>query len=395
MKNVIWLMLAIVFCLAAPTMALAQEKPVSTVQESQAIVQAVLFYSPTCPHCHQVINQDLPPLNEQYGERLQILGVDISKPLGQELYQNAIEYYGISEARQGVPAMVIGETVLVGSIEIPQTFPQLVAQGMAAGGIGWPDVPGLREAVPDLPPSAAPQNPGEEAAETAVSPTDPTAEESGAESSASSLGVSLEEIDTTTMAAEIAPPPDPVGFTLAWLVMAGMWLALAFTAWRLWTGRVVIANMPETAVAPVNNMLVPFLVILGLIVSVYLSFVEITHVDAVCGPVGECNIVQSSPYAQILGIPIAVLGIINYLAVGGLWLWQRANVQSRRPTLLMLVLTIFGTLFSIYLTTLELFAIEAVCLWCLSSAVVTTFLMVVVAKAIKKQQFSSPLELAS
>ncbi len=388
MKKVIWLMLAVVFCLAAPALAMAQDEPVSTVQESQAIVQAVLFYSPTCPHCHQVINQDLPPLNEQYGERLQILGVDTSKPLGQELYQNAIEYYGISEARRGVPAMVIGETVLVGSIEIPQTFPQLVAQGMSSGGIGWPAIPGLREAVPDLPPSAGSQSGEGSTAETAVSQSAP-------ESAAIELGASLEEIDTTDMAAEIAPPPDPVGFMLAWLVMAGMWLGLAFTVWRLWSARVEIANIPETAVAPVKNLLVPMLVILGLIVSAYLSYVEITQVEAVCGPVGECNIVQSSSYAQILGIPIAVLGVINYLAVGGLWLWQRNNLQSRQPTLLMLGLTIFGTLFSIYLTTVELFAIEAVCLWCLSSAVVTTFLMVVVARAVKNQRFSPPVELAS
>jgi len=46
------------------------------------------------------------------------------------------------------------------------------------------------------------------------------------------------------------------------------------------------------------------------------------------------------------------------------------------------LLAVFGTLFSIYLTSLELFAIKAICLWCLSSAVITTLIMILATKNI-------------
>lgn len=392
MRKAFLLIVTVAFCLTAPGVVLAQGNSGATEAASPAIVQAVLFYSPSCPHCHRVIEQDLPPLNEQYGEQLQILGIDTAKSIGQQLYQNTIEKFDLPAARQGVPTLVVGDTVLVGSLEIPQQFPQIVAEGLVAGGIGWPDIPGLVEAVPDLPPSADPQLRADAvtAQETAV-----TARE-GAESGSLAAAVSLEDIDTAALVAEAGTAPaDPTGFALAWLVMAGMGLALVFTAWRLWQARAGIVAVQETAVSPLNNLLVPVLVIIGLIVAGYLSYVEITHVEAVCGPVGECNVVQSSPYAQILGIPIAVLGVFNYLAVGGLYGWQRVSPRARLPLLALLPLTVFGTLFSIYLTTLELFAIQAVCAWCLTSAVVATSLMVVIVNGLTKRPLSATFELAA
>ncbi|MCA9971053.1 MAG: hypothetical protein KC425_12595, partial [Anaerolineales bacterium] len=70
-RRLFWL--GMVLLLALPGAVWGQE-----TAEPQPIVQAVLFYSPTCPHCHQVITQDLPPIQEKYGAQLQILGVDTS-----------------------------------------------------------------------------------------------------------------------------------------------------------------------------------------------------------------------------------------------------------------------------------------------------------------------------
>jgi uncharacterized membrane protein len=108
--------------------------------------------------------------------------------------------------------------------------------------------------------------------------------------------------------------------------------------------------------------------------------VELTQVEAICGPIGECNIVQSSSYARLLGIPVAVLGALSYVAIIALWIGQRI-LEPRLSALSLsglIVLTIFGTLFSIYLTVLELLVIKAICAWCLSSAVLTTLLMILV-----------------
>ncbi len=350
----------------------AAQNDVSSV--AQPIVQAVLFYSPTCPHCHTVIEQHLPPLQEQYGEQLQILGVDVSKPVGQQLYQNVITYFNLSSQRRGVPTLVVGETVLVGSVEIPQQFPQIIADGLVAGGIGWPEIPGLHEAVPNLPPSAAPAT----VTETAVAAPVATEATGG-------VGVALNQIDASTMATETAVAATPSGYALAWVVMAGMVWALLFAAWRLQQTRAAEGSWLKTAVVPLDTPLIPILLLVGLVVAAYLSYIEVRHVAAVCGPVGDCNIVQSSPYARILGIPVAVLGLVNYLVVGALWGWQRANPQNRQTAVALLLLSLFGVFFSIYLTALELFVIHAVCMWCLTSAVVTTLIMLVVVSGLTKR----------
>ena len=57
--------------LMLPPLATAQSDP------EQPAVQAVLFYSPTCPHCHEVIKNLLIPMIDQYGDQLQIIGIDI------------------------------------------------------------------------------------------------------------------------------------------------------------------------------------------------------------------------------------------------------------------------------------------------------------------------------
>jgi uncharacterized membrane protein len=125
-------------------------------------------------------------------------------------------------------------------------------------------------------------------------------------------------------------------------------------------------------------------------IASYLAYVEVNQVNALCGPVGECNIVQTSKYALFLGVPVAVWGVLNYLSVAVLWAGQRF-LEGRKADLSqsgLAGLLLFGTIFSIYLTSLELFAIHAVCIWCLSSAVVTTALMLIV--LIPTTSLSSP-----
>ncbi len=95
-------------------------------QAQGPVVRAVLFYSPTCPHCHYVMTEVLPPLIEQYGDQLQIAAIDVSEPSGQALYQSTIEKFAITEERLGVPTLVVGTTVLVGSGEIPEQFPGII-----------------------------------------------------------------------------------------------------------------------------------------------------------------------------------------------------------------------------------------------------------------------------
>ncbi len=106
------------------------------VRAQDAIAHAVLFYSPTCPHCHVVLTEVLPPLQTRYADRLQILTIDVSTPDGLALYETAMKVFQVPTHRQGVPALFFGQTHLVGSLEIPRYLPTLVEDTLAAGGNG-------------------------------------------------------------------------------------------------------------------------------------------------------------------------------------------------------------------------------------------------------------------
>jgi len=117
---------------------------------------------------------------------------------------------------------------------------------------------------------------------------------------------------------------------------------------------------------------------IGMGVAIYLTYIEITSTEAICGPVGNCNAVNSSPYAKLFGIlPVGLLGVGGYISILAVWLWRRFRSDRLADSMLVLLfgLTLFGTLFSIYLTYLELYVILAVCMWCVSSAVIMTILM--------------------
>lgn len=124
--------------------------------------------------------------------------------------------------------------------------------------------------------------------------------------------------------------------------------------------------------------LIPILALLGIAVSGYLAYVETQSVPAACGPVGDCNAVQNSPYPRLFGLlPVGVLGLISFFIILVLWVCQRkahGNSAALAGTALFII-AFGGTLFSLYLTYLEPFVIQAVCIWCLTSAVIITLIL--------------------
>ena len=385
-------------CLILPPAVSAQSA------SDQPVVQAVLFYSPSCSHCHKVITEILVPMVDEYGDQLQIIGIDITQAEGGALYQTAIEHYQIPSERRGVPTLIVGDTILVGSGEIPAEFPTMVEDLLAAGGISWPDIPGF---TPDLnseetqessteEEDPAPTNP-ENTSEPEVAPLQATAEPTETEAEpnptnepevaalpapteAAPVTPSLLEVDEDALASAEAqiPPPDPVGMILAAIILLAMLAALLFALWRIVMAQAVTPLLGQTPLVYATTWLIPILSLLGLGVSIYLAYVEISQVEAVCGPIGHCNAVQSSSYARIMGVPIAVLGLLNYVTIMILWGGQRVAALANLSTLALMGLTLFGTLFSIYLTLLEIFVIQAICAWCLSSAVISMMLMLLV-----------------
>ncbi len=128
------------------------------------------------------------------------------------------------------------------------------------------------------------------------------------------------------------------------------------------------------------KILFPTLTLIGLAIALYIAYVQLLQVRAICGPLENCNTVLQSRYAKLLGfIPNSVLGTLSYLALFFLWGWYvwRNDWLARQAPLLILAITLLGSLLSIYLTILQVITLKALCIWCLSSAVNITILFLV------------------
>jgi len=112
------------------------------------------------------------------------------------------------------------------------------------------------------------------------------------------------------------------------------------------------------------------LTLLGIAIAGYLTYVHYEGLSPVC-TTGGCERVQASSYSEIGPIPVALLGLIGYVVI-----LASLFVPGDIGRALTFMLTLTGFAFSIYLTYLELFVIDAICQWCVGSAVVMTALLV-------------------
>jgi uncharacterized membrane protein len=115
-----------------------------------------------------------------------------------------------------------------------------------------------------------------------------------------------------------------------------------------------------------RRILLGGLAVVGLLISAYLSWVHFIGVAPVCvGESGGCETVQTSSYATIFGVPVAVMGLVGYSG-----LLFSALLRGEAGVYLAFLVALVGALFSAYLTYLEVFVIHAICEWCVASAVV-------------------------
>ena len=115
------------------------ESPTAATTPSGAVVRAILFWSETCPHCHEVITESLPPIQERYGAQLEVLGANISQEAGYRVWSAVMDGRGIAGDQQVVPMLIVGDEVLTGSVDIPEQLPGIVDRLLAAGGADLPE----------------------------------------------------------------------------------------------------------------------------------------------------------------------------------------------------------------------------------------------------------------
>lgn len=115
--------------------------------------------------------------------------------------------------------------------------------------------------------------------------------------------------------------------------------------------------------------------ILGFLDAAWLTVAHYFQVPIPCGLVQGCDIVTTSAYSEILGVPVALLGALYYLTT---IVATIVALEKQGPSLLRLVgqFTWTGFVASLYFVGLQLFVLRAICLWCMASAITSTALLI-------------------
>lgn len=143
----------------------------------------------------------------------------------------------------------------------------------------------------------------------------------------------------------------------------------------------------QTQTRDVLRILSIALVVIGLFISGYLSYTRIAETSTICvdTPGFNCDVVQASIYSKLLGIPVAYLGFLTYVALGAMLLLEN-RIQLLRDYGITLVfgITLFAFLFSMWLVYVQAVRLEAFCIWCLSHEAVMTVLFIISGLRLRK-----------
>ena len=128
-----------------------------------------------------------------------------------------------------------------------------------------------------------------------------------------------------------------------------------------------------------KRMIIAALALGGVGLAAYLALYKLGYIGTLACGTGGCETVQLSKWATFLGLPVAVWGVGYYVAVFGVALLGTTARFEDEPwvSTALLVLTGWGVVFSAWLTYLELYVINALCRFCVVSAVLVSVIFVV------------------
>ncbi|MGI8400828.1 MAG: vitamin K epoxide reductase family protein [Gemmatimonadaceae bacterium] len=146
-----------------------------------------------------------------------------------------------------------------------------------------------------------------------------------------------------------------------------------------------------------KRMIVAALALAGIFISLYLTLYKIGVIGELTCSIGSCETVNTSKWATFLGLPVAAWGLFFYIDVFAIALVGTTPRFEDEPVIAV-VLTAeaaVGVLFSAWLTYLELGVIHAICIWCVTSAVIVTLILVTSALDLKGSRARSTTPLAA
>jgi uncharacterized membrane protein len=119
------------------------------------------------------------------------------------------------------------------------------------------------------------------------------------------------------------------------------------------------------------------LALAGLGVSAYLTVAHAFNKTIVCGGLGQCDYVNSSEYADVAGIPVAVLGLGLYGSLFLVTAWWLLSGEAETASIVHWGVSLAGAGYAGYLTYVELAVLHAICVWCVVSASILALSLVV------------------
>ncbi len=125
--------------------------------------------------------------------------------------------------------------------------------------------------------------------------------------------------------------------------------------------------------------------LIGFFISLYLWLWKLGLMGPMVCVSGGCETVQLSQYAVMLGIPVALYGVLGFagLFLVSITALQDRWVERREPTVLLFLLSSGGVAFAGYLTYLEAFKIHAWCQWCVTCAVLIVLIFLISVLALR------------
>lgn len=127
--------------------------------------------------------------------------------------------------------------------------------------------------------------------------------------------------------------------------------------------------------------------LIGLGISTYLTITHFRPMVLVCSSTGtiDCAAVTTSAQSYFLGIPVAILGLGNFVVMSVLnspWGWR---ARSYWIHVARFVFAIVGMVFVLWLLSAELLIIDHICLWCTGVHVVTFALLIILSRVCPAQ----------
>jgi uncharacterized membrane protein len=124
-------------------------------------------------------------------------------------------------------------------------------------------------------------------------------------------------------------------------------------------------------------MIVAALALAGIFISLYLTLYKIGVIGELSCSIGSCETVNTSKWSRFLGLPVAAWGLLFYLDVFAVALVGTMRRFEFEPAISFVLVgeAAVGVLFSAWLTYLELGVIHAICIWCVTSAVIVTIIL--------------------